>query len=370
MTRSYKTERTDPRPDGSVTAAGPGRAPRVVLIAALWALLLPTGCGEGGGDGGAGDTLVWRFAIEESPGSVQDSYAQAFAAGIAEQSDGAIEVKVYTQGTLGTSDDLVEQVRMGSLQFAMASPGHLGKLIPEVQAFLLHFQFGDDPDVIAEALADPALRAVVEPLYAERELALLSLFSEGWMVWTANEPIRTPADFEGVKIRTMTSPLLLETYEAYGASPQAMPYGEVYSGLQLAMIDAQVNPVFAIEEMSFYEVNPVLIHGRPAPFISTLVCSQRFLESLPEDQRQLVRAVLAQVEGEVEQVQRAFNAERLERMAERQSELQSITLTEAERDAFRELAAPVRQDFAQQTGPRARELLDAIEAAVARAAGG
>ena len=52
----------------------------------------------------------------------------------------------------------------------------------------------------------------------------------------------------------MTSPLLWRAYDAYGASPTPLPYSEVYSGLQLHMIDGQVNPIFAIEEMSFYEV--------------------------------------------------------------------------------------------------------------------
>lgn len=360
MTRSYRSRTVDSR----TPRTGWARLPLGLWLLLPW-LAATLACGaESGG------ATVWRFAIEESPGSVQDHFARAFAERLAERSGGAIEVKVYTQGTLGTSDDLVEQVRMGSLQFAMASPGHLGKLIPEVQAFLLHFQFGDDPDVIAAALADPQLRAVVAPLYAERELALLSLFSEGWMVWTANEPLRSPADFAGVKIRTMTSPVLLETYEAYGASPQAMPYGEVYSGLQLAMIDAQVNPVFAIEEMSFYEVNPVLTHARPAPFVCSLVSGRDFLEGLPEDQQALIREVLAEVEAEVEQVQRAFNAERLEQMAERQDDLQSLRLDESERDAFRALAAPVRQAFAERTGPRAREVLEAITAAVDRARGG
>ena len=84
------------------------------------------------------DPPVWRFAIEETSGSVQDAYAQRFKELVEEKSGGKVIVKVYPYGTLGTSDQLSELLYNGSLQFAMASPGHIGKMIPEVQVLLLH----------------------------------------------------------------------------------------------------------------------------------------------------------------------------------------------------------------------------------------
>src|SRR5690606_8980870 len=98
------------------------------------------------------DVSIWRFAIEETAGSVQDAYAQELGRRVAARSDGRIEVIVYPYGTLGTSDHVTEQLHMGTLQLAMASPGHLGKLIPEVQAFLLHYVLSDDEAVNQRAL--------------------------------------------------------------------------------------------------------------------------------------------------------------------------------------------------------------------------
>jgi len=344
--------------------AGAGRA-AARLAAGLLLAMLAAACGAEAG-GGEGPEL-WRFAIEETQGSVQDAYAREFARRIAERTGGEVEVKVYPYGTLGTSDDLTEQLRMGSLQFAMASPGHLGKLIPEVQVFLLHFLFSDDDEVNRRALADPALHAELEPLYAERGLELLSIFPEGWMVWTTDEPIRRPEDFRGVKIRTMTSPLLLEAYSAYGASPQSMPYAEVYSALQLNMIDAQVNPVFAIEEMSFYEVCSHMVFAKPAPFITTLVTNPRFFEQLPDERRRIVEDVVEEMHGYIFEVQREYNAERLDEMLERKPDLVTIELTDAERRAFRERSLPVRESFVEMTGESGRRVLATLLAAVERA---
>ncbi len=63
---------------------------------------------------------------------------------------------------------------------------------------------------------------------------------------------------EGFKVRVMGSALLVEDYLAYGAAPTPMAYGEIYGGLQTNLIDGQVNPIFAIRSMNFYEVQDYL----------------------------------------------------------------------------------------------------------------
>lgn len=311
---------------------------------------------------------IWRFAIEEPLGSVQDAYAQRFKDLIETRSDGAIKVVVYPYGTVGNSDQVTELLRMGTLQFAMASPGHLGKLIPEVQVFLLHFVLTDDAEVNNRALSDPGLIDAINALYAEKGFRLLDIYSEGWMVWTTKKPVRTPEDFQGVKMRTMTSPLLLAAYEAYGASPTPLPYGEVYSALQLNMIDAQVNPVFAIQEMSFYEVTDYMIFPNHAPFVTTAVTNREFFESLAPEHQTLVQDVVEELHGYILDTQQAYNTERLDLIKERKPSLQIIeALTEAERQRFREASMKVRDQYAATAGPRAQQILDTLLEAVERA---
>lgn len=82
--------------------------------------------------------------------------------------------------------------------------------------------------------------------YLEKNIMPLSFWTEGAMQWTANKPLTSPDDFKGLKFRTMQSPMILAAYEAYGANPTPMSYTEVYSGLQLNMIEGQENPISAI----------------------------------------------------------------------------------------------------------------------------
>ena len=348
-------------------ATEPRRTPRsaAVLPAALLTLIaaLCLGCAAGSADG---TDTSWRFAIEEPVGSVQWQYATEFARRIEAASEGRIEVQVFPYGSLGTSDQVTELLRMGTLEFATASPGHLGKLIPEVQVLLLHHVLSSDAEVNRDALRDPELRGVFSSHYEEKGFRLLSIFQEGWQVWTTREPIRHPDDFDGVRMRVMTSPLLIEAYRAYGASPTPLPYGEVYSALQLRMIDGQVNPVFAIEEMSFFEVTDHMVFPRHLPFVTTVATAQAFFDGLDEAERQLVEQTVYDLQDFIFDVQSRTNRERLDEILERKPDMDIVRLTDEEIARFREASRPVRDSFVETVGPSGRQILDALLRAVER----
>lgn len=303
----------------------------------------------------------WRFAIEEIQGSVQDLYAQRFKELIEDRTDGRVEVTVYPYGALGTSAQLTELVQNRAIEFAFASAGHLGSVVPEVQVFALHFLFPDDDDALHKLVTRND--ALLEPLgdaYRERGLELLALVPEGWMAWTANRPLRTPADFSQLKFRTMVSPLLLEVYERYSATPTPTAYSEVYSGLQLKMLDGQSNPVFAIEEMSFDEVQDYLVLSRHLPFIASVVSNPDFYAALDSTLQDILADTVRTLAGEIRKQQLDLNRQRLAAIRER-SDIEIIELDDAEREAFAALARPVRQDYLEAAGERGQRILDAIE---------
>lgn len=335
-----------------------GLAPAALGSALALAAALAAGCG------GQADPNHWRFALEEVRGSVQHAYATRFAERIEAATDGAVRMTVYPYGALGTSAQLTELVETGAVELAFASPGHLGSVVPEVQVFSLHFVLSDEEAVNHAVLSEESrVHEILRAAYREHGLELLAPIQEGWMAWTANRALRAPADFQGLKIRTMASPLLIDVYEAYGANPTPMPYSEVYSGLQLGMIDAQVNPVFAIEEMSFYEVQSHLVLPKHLPFITTLITSPAFLERLSPERRETFHRVERAMRDEIFRIQSELNRDRL-RTIRTESDTRILELDDAERAAFRRASLPVRERFRSRTGERGSALLDALLARV------
>lgn len=319
---------------------------------------------------GAAQAEEWRFAIEEIQGSVQDAWAQQFKELIEERSEGQITVEVYPYGTLGTSGELTELAVAGVIQFANASPGHLGTLVPEVQVFSVPYLLSEDNEVNKQVLAES--ETIYGPLadsLEQRGLKLLTMYPEGEMVWTANREIRSPEDLSGFKMRTMVSPMLTEAYSALGASPTPLPYGEVYGALQLGMVDGQVNPIFAIEEMKFYEVNDYMIWAGEYQFVTTVVTSADWFNGLPEEQQQLVEDVVAELTDYIYEVQEEFNQERLEIIKQERPDIEMIELTDEEREPFRERAQQARDRFIDLTGDSGRQILESLEAEIEAAEG-
>lgn len=303
--------------------------------------------------------VTWRFALEEIEGSVQHRYAEELKERIESISDGNILIDIFPYGSIGTSIQLTDLAREGSVHLAFASPGHLADLIPETGVFTLHFLLSDNEDVNRDILASDELMQMFTEPYAEKDLKLLGFVPEGWMVWTANKPLRTPADFNGLAIRTMTSEIAAEAYKAYGATPTPAPYSRVYSDLQLRRIDGQANPVFAIEEMGFYEVQNTMTFARPAQFVTSVVSNREWFDALPDDQKRWLEDALDEVAPLTYEEQAQLNASRLETIMQN-SNIRIVELSEEEREQLREASLPVRETYARMAGERGEAILEQL----------
>lgn len=145
-----------------------------------------------------------------------------------------------------------------------------------------------------------------------------------------------------------------------------MPYAEVYSGLQLNVIEGQFNPLNCTDDMKFYEVQDYLIFAYTNPFILTLVTNTEFFAGLPEDIRKIVSETAMELVPGSFAWQEEFNQKKLESMLEKKPSLKVIKLTDQEILAFRKLAHPVRETYFKIGGKDAESILEALEKDIAR----
>ncbi|MGM0537076.1 MAG: TRAP transporter substrate-binding protein DctP [Pseudomonadota bacterium] len=303
----------------------------------------------------------WRYAHEEYEGDVQDVFAQEFKRYVEENSDHSVQV--YRFGELGESDDIMEQTQNGILQFVNQSPGFTGSLIPEAQIFFIPYLMPTDMEQVLTFFDESkAINEMFPELYAEQGLELLKMYPEGEMVVTADEPITSPEDFDNKKIRTMTNPLLAETYNAFGATPTPLPWGEVYGGLQTGIIDGQENPIFWIESGGLYEVSPHLTFTSHGWFTTAMMANQDFFEGLSDEDKELVReASEAAYDHTIEHIQ-GLAEDSLAKIQEASDEVTVTRLNEEQIQAFKERAPQVEEEFIDMTGERGQELLDQFKA--------
>lgn len=306
-----------------------------------------------------GESYTLRFAHEEGQDDVQDLYANKFKELIEEETDGRISVDVYTAGTLGTNMDVLQSLQTGAIEIAITSPGFSGDVIPESNIMSVPFLFSDNLEVNKKVLNESeALYGPLADQYKEQGLMPFKFWLEGFMWWTANDPITTPEIMEGQKLRTMPSNLITKAYEHMGANPTPTDSGEIYTMLQTKGIDAQENPLFYIVSSNFLEVQDYLIDSKHHIYTTVTAANQDFFEGLPEEDQDLIAEVIEEVNEWSFDMQDEESEKALE--AAKEEDIEIIELTSEERDAFRELSLPVREDYAAESDI-AKEILETIE---------
>lgn len=304
---------------------------------------------------------LWQVALEEIEGSMQHEYAKKFVEIIAEKSKGQIRCNIHLYGQLGTSGDITELLQKGELHFAFQSPGHLGSYIPEVQVFSIHYLFPTDFKLLEKILRKgPNTYKTLQKYYRKNKLELLSIIEEGWQIWTANKPLRKPADFEGLTFRVMSSPFLITAYRLYGAYVVTVPYGQIYNDLALGAIDAETQPFFAIQEMKFYEVQDYMIKANQLPFIGTFAANHEFIEGLPPDIRAMIDNAIDGANEYIFDFEPRLNKKRKQMIMEAKPSMKYIELTDEEISVFEKKARPLRQKYLEMGGEGAKEVLDAV----------
>jgi TRAP-type C4-dicarboxylate transport system, periplasmic component len=175
------------------------------------------------------------------------------------------------------------------------------------------------------------------------------------------EEFRSPADLEGMKIRTMPSPLLLETYKAFGASPIAMNWGELIGALKTNMVDGQENPTVWIEAYGLDDLTKVLTYTGHNHYVTAVMANADFYDGLSaEDQKLIQDATTAALDYILEEAV-DLDALGLGRIVRTNPGYKIVTLTEEERAAFKARAGQVEEAFVARAGARGQAIIDQMK---------
>lgn len=307
---------------------------------------------------------VYTFKIthEEYADTVPDLYAKELARRVEEKSNGRIKFEIFQVGQLGVGVDLIEHLLTGATQMAIVSPGNVATIVPEGQIFALHYLLPSDVKESYDFLSKSEVATVDLPaIYAEKNLKLIDLWPLGASDWLSNRKIESPKDFEGLTFRTMDTPLIIKNYAAYGANPTPVPYTDVYSALQLNMVSGVENPLGALVDMKWYEVQDYLIKSNHIMYLEGVFMNNKAFDNLPEDLQKILTETIAEMHDVAYELQKEANAEAEQILAEN---VEIVELSDKALSEFKEAALPVREFFKQENGDRAKKLLEKLEAEV------
>jgi tripartite ATP-independent transporter DctP family solute receptor len=317
----------------------------------------------------SGPAINAKLASEEIEGDFMTVWARNFSDHMKEWSGGKINIEVYPYGTLGATGDINELAQMGVVEFVFSDHAWISSFVPQAQALALNYIFPTEkvPEVLDWMAKNGKFLPLLEDAFRKNGLVPLSIMFEGWQWVTSKKPIMSLDDMKGVKLRLMSSKLLVEDYKAYGASPTPMSYGEVYSGLQMGLIDAQVNPLFAIYSMKFYEVQDYLTQLKSEPFIGIPTVNEDFYNGLPKEVQDEMRKFWIDAIVPAGNWITKRNAEDMEKMKAAKPSLKFHVLDDATIAEFKAQAETVYPEYTKIGGDGAQAILDALLQDIANA---
>jgi len=212
---------------------------------------------------------------------------KAMADYVTKASNGTLEIKVYSGGSLGKGNTLAENISMGTVAMGTAGPGLLGRLEPSWGLIAGEYVF-KSVDSMFKVLNGPVGADIKDRLVKKRGLRVVGIGYLGQRNLTANKPINTPADLKGLKIRIPNIALRKASFVALGAAPTPMAFSEVYLALQQGVVDGQENPLAQIVAAKFYEVQKYLILTGHALNPEILLINEKKFQSLSDDMRKIL----------------------------------------------------------------------------------
>ena len=171
--------------------------------------------------------------------------------------DAGITIESFPSSQLGADAARFTSVMSGDVDIDLQGSSGIAATYPAIGVMDMAYVF-DDVDHLFSWFDSDASDVVKAGFEEATGAHLLDVWYFGSRTFSANVPIRTPADLEGLRMRFPDSPVHLGNAAAMGAEPVAVAFEEIYLALQQGIVDGQENPIATIDQMSLNEVQEVV----------------------------------------------------------------------------------------------------------------
>lgn len=279
------------------------------ILALVLALVMCFGlvaCGGGSDDAATTDgektfnlTLAHNLAEDHAVHVAMTAWAEA----VATESNGSITINIVPNGTLGSEADCVSQIQAGQLEMTKVSAGTLANFAAEWNCLSVPYVFNDK-----DHLYNVMNGEIAQDLYnltAETGFIGLSWLESGTRCfYTADTPVRTPADLAGLKIRTMDSQMAIDMMNAFGGSATVMGYSEIYTGMQQGVVDGAENNITALRDHA--DVTGYYCYDEHTMIPDVIIISSEIWNQMSDEQKAVMNSTAADMVANYKQLWAQF----------------------------------------------------------------
>ena len=227
-----------------------------------------------------------NIGVVVNPTFVHVQAANSFKEEVEQKLPGKYDIIVHHSGALGSETQVLQQIQLGTTQMTVCTTGPIEAFVPEIKALEMPFLFPSYQ--AADTVLDGSIGKDLAARMAKQDFTALHFLDNGFRnVTNAKQPVKSPKDLQGLKIRTMEAPTHLAIWRAIGANPTPMAW-PIFTALQQGVIDGQENPIAVIHAAKLTEAGQkYLTLSRHVYSALVIVGNKGFIDGLPPEDRQI-----------------------------------------------------------------------------------
>jgi C4-dicarboxylate-binding protein DctP len=305
--------------------------------------------------------IVIKFSHVVATDTPKGQAAERFKMLAEKATGGRVKVEVYPNSQLYKDKEELEALQLGAVQMLAPSLAKFGPLgVKEFEVFDLPYLF-PSKEALYRVTEGPVGKGLLQKLDA-KGIVGLAYWDNGFKVMSANKPLKSPADFKGLKMRIQASKVLDAQMRALGANPQVLAFSEVYQALQTGVVDGTENPPSNMYTQKMHEVQKHVTVSNHGYLGYAVIVNKKFWDGLPAD----IRTSLSKAMTEATTYEKAI-AQRDNDMAldaiRKAGKTTVYVQTPQEAAVWRAALAPVHKQMEERIG---KQLIGSFSAAAGK----
>nr|WP_217345534.1 TRAP transporter substrate-binding protein [Noviherbaspirillum sp. L7-7A]MBV0879828.1 TRAP transporter substrate-binding protein [Noviherbaspirillum sp. L7-7A] len=299
--------------------------------------------------------IVIKFSHVVANDTPKGKAAERFKELAEKATKGRVKVEVYPNSTLYKDKEEMEALQLGAVQMLAPSLAKFGPLgVKEFEVFDLPYIF-PSKDVLYRVTEGPVGKELFRKL-EPKGITGLAYWDNGFKIMSSNKPMRTPADFKGMKMRIQSSKVLDAQMRALGANPQVMAFSEVYQALQTGVVDGTENPPSNLYTQKMHEVQKHVTVSDHGYLGYAVIVNKKFWDGLPADVRTQLEVAMKDATKYANAIAQQEN-DRAMAAVKASGKTEIYALNDKEKAEWRKALAPVQKDMESRIG---KATIDAV----------
>lgn len=237
------------------------------------------------------NAIVVKYSVTFASSGVQADGAKELAKMISDESDGKLKMEFYPSSQLGDKQATFEGLQSGTIEMTECAASDLSAFDDIWTVFSLPYLW-DSGEQAVKTVQDEDVKKVLEESAEKAGFKIIGWTNIGSRSFlNAKRTIQTPADLNGLKIRTMPDKLLADATNAMGAIGTPLGSSEIYTGLQQGTIDGLDHTPAVIAANGWSEICKYFSLTEHFTIPDPIFVSAAWFNTLsPENQEALLRA--------------------------------------------------------------------------------